>query len=252
MAAAGLASFVLVPLLALALAGDGSSVGLALLSAPALAALRVSLLSASISTLVIVACGTPLAWWLAQSRRRSARVLSVVLRAPLAMPPAAAGIALILAFGRRGWIGQHLDNAGFSLSFTLAAVVLAQTFVAAPFYLQGAKSAFERLPKATIEAAQVMMQSESRSLWRVAVPAVRLQLVGAATLSWGRALGEFGATLLFAGSLAGVTRTLPLAIYAAFEDDMAVARALSLWLVLVAMITMAAAGFATRVRTDDD
>jgi molybdate transport system permease protein len=152
----------------------------------------------------------------------------------MVMPPAVAGIALLLTFGRRGLLGGALEALGLGVSFTTAAVVMAQVFVAAPFYVGAAAAGFAALDRDLRVVARTLGASPARVFARVALPLARPALVTGAALAWARALGEFGATLMFAGNLSGRTQTLPLAIYAALESDLRAAQALALVLVLFA------------------
>jgi molybdate transport system permease protein len=199
-----------------------------------LPALRLSLETTAIAVVLVVLGGTPLAWWLARSKWRSAKWLETLLQLPVVIPPAVGGIALLLAFGRRGLFGGWLERMGFSPSFSTVAVVLAQVFVSAPFYLQAAVLAFSRLDESLIAVARTLGASPPRVFFRIALPLAKPALIGGAAMSWARALGEFGATLMFAGNMTGRTQTLPLAIYTALEIDVRTAQALSLLLVLFA------------------
>ena len=196
-------------------------------------ALWLSLKTSGLSLALSVGLGTPLAWWLARANGRAARLLETALQVPVVMPPAVAGVALLLTFGRRGlpsWFG--LEDA--SLAFTTAAVVLAQTFVAAPLYVQTAIVAFRRIEPDTLAVARSLGASPPRVFFSVALPLAAHGLRAGAALSWARALGEFGATLMFAGNLGGVTQTVPLAIYTALESDFAAAQSLSVALMVFA------------------
>jgi molybdate transport system permease protein len=186
------------------------------------------------SVVLTVAGGTPLAWWLARSKWRSAKWLGTLLQLPVVMPPAVGGIALLLAFGRRGLFGGWLERAGLSPAFSIVAVVMAQVFVSAPFYLQAAVLSFGRLDPGLLAVARTLGASPPRLFFQVALPLAKPALIGGAAMSWARALGEFGATLMFAGNMIGKTQTLPLAIYSALEIDVRTAQALSLLLVLFA------------------
>jgi len=159
---------------------------------------------------------------------------------PVVLPPAVAGVALLLAFGRRGLLGPALDTLGIGVPFTRAAVVLAESFVAAPFYVQAAVAAFRRLDADLILVARTLGASRPRVFFTVAIPISWPALAGGAALSWARALGEFGATLMFAGNLGGRTQTLPLAIYTALESDLRTAQSLSIVLVAVAAALLVA------------
>ncbi len=233
-AAALLLGFILVPIAALIIGIDASDF-LAGLRHPLVGpALRLSLFTTLCSLGVIVLLGTPLAWLLARSTRRMLRWAELAMQLPVVLPPAVAGVALLLAFGRRGLIGGWLDRMGIQAPFTTGAVIMAEVFVAAPFFIQGAVAAFERLDRNLIRVARTLGASPARVFFRVALPIAAPGLVSAAALSWARALGEFGATLMFAGNMTGRTQTLPLAIYTAMESDLRAAQSLSIVLVSVA------------------
>lgn len=203
-------------------------------------ALELSLLTTTLSVTLVIALGTPLAWLAARTPGRAARWLESSLKLPVVLPPAVAGLGLLLAFGRSSALGGLLERAGIAVPFTTAAVVLAQVFVSAPFYIEAAISAFRRLDGTLLVIAQTLGASPGRVLFRIALPLAAPGLLSGAALCWARALGEFGATLMFAGSLAGRTQTLPLAIYAALETDLRAARALSLVLVVIAFALLIA------------
>jgi molybdate transport system permease protein len=209
-------------------------------------AARLTLLTTTASVGFIVACGTPLAWLIARRRARAWRVLETALELPVVLPPAVAGVALLLAFGRRGLLGPALAAVGIGLPFSSAAVVLAQSFVAAPFYVQAAVTAFRRLDPDLLLVARTLGASRPRVFATIAVPVSLPALAGGATMSWARALGEFGATLMFAGNMAGRTQTLPLAIYTALESDLRTAQSLSIVLVAVAFALIVAVRAGTR------
>jgi molybdate transport system permease protein len=203
-------------------------------------ALRLSVFTSTISLLLILACGTPLAWVIARRTGRAWRILETIVELPVVLPPAVAGVALLLAFGRRGLLGPALGGAGIGIPFTRVAVVFAQTFVAAPFYLQAAVAAFRRLDPDLVLVARTLGASRPRVLAAVAIPISWPGLAGGAAMSWARALGEFGATLMFAGNMSGRTQTLPLAIYTALESDLHTAQSLSILLVVVAFALLIA------------
>ncbi len=192
-------------------------------------ALKLSLLTTSVSLGLVVLLGTPLAWLL--SRARAATVLESVVNLPGLIPPAVAGVALLMAFGRRGLLGT-------SVTFTTAAVVIAEVFVSAPFYVQAATSAFRRIDPTLLLVARTLGAGPGKLFFRVAVPMAANGLVAGAAMSWARSLGEFGATLMFAGNMPGVTQTMPLAIYTALEADLAAAQSLSIVLVAVAFVLL--------------
>lgn len=197
-------------------------------------ALLLSLLTTSLSLLFVVTLGTPLAWILATTNSRGTRLLETVIQLPIVIPPAVAGVAMLLAFGRRGLLSGWLYPEGWSVTFTTGAVVIAEVFVSAPFFVQAATSAFRRIDPNLIVVARSFGASPLRVFFRVAAPLAAPGLVAGAAMSWARSLGEFGATLMFAGNLEGKTQTLPLAIYTALESDMRAAQALSIVLVVVA------------------
>jgi molybdate transport system permease protein len=194
-------------------------------------ALVLSLEVTAIALAVIVAVGTPAAWFLA-TRSFPGRALAVTLiELPLVVPPAVAGIGLLAALGPEGLLGDALQRGGVELVFQTAGVVVALVFVASPFYVRQALASFSALDPRVIEASRTLGASDARTFLAVALPGARPGLVAGGALAWGRALGEFGATLVFAGSLRGVTQTAPLAIYERFSDDFTGALALSAVLV---------------------
>lgn len=200
-------------------------------------ALKLSGLTTLASLLIVVTLGTPLAWALVQTRTRFGRAIETLLLLPMVIPPAVSGLTLLLAFGRRGLFTRALGLES-SVAFTAGAVVVAQVFVSAPYYVQAAVSAFRRLDEGVLLVARTLGAGPWRLFTEIAIPLSASSLVSGAAVSWARALGEFGATLLFAGNLEGVTQTLPLAIYTAAESDLGVAQALSLVLVSVAWLML--------------
>ncbi len=211
----------------------------------ALDALRLSLLTSGLALSIIVLVGTPAAWLLATRRFRGRALATTLVELPLVVPPAAAGIGLLAAFGPLGVVGSQLDAAGIRLVLETAGVVAALTFVASPFYLRQAQAGFAAVDPRLLDASRTLGASELMTFLRVGVPASRAALSAGAALAWGRALGEFGATLLFAGSLRGVTQTAPLAIYERFGTDFTGALALSAVLVLLAATILVAVRLAT-------
>jgi len=197
-------------------------------------ALKLSLVTTTLSLVIVVLGGTPLAWLLSRRENRLVQILETLVRLPAVLPPAVAGVALLLAFGRMGLLGGWLAQMGYSIPFSLAAVVMAATFVSAPFFLQAATSAFRSIDDSQLTVARTLGASPARVFFRIALPLAAPGLIAGAAMSWARALGEFGATLMFAGNLSGKTQTLTLAVYTTFESDMRAAQALSLVLVVVA------------------
>lgn len=197
-------------------------------------ALRVSALTTLSSLALTALLGTPTAYLLARRRFAGKALLESLLDLPLVLPPVVAGVALLLTFGRLGWLGRPLEIAGVELAFTPAAVVLAQLFTSAPFYIRTARAGFSSFDPDIEAAAQVDGAGRAQVFRRVTLPLALPFLLEGAVLAWARSLGEFGATLLFAGSLQGRTQTVPLAIYSALESDLAPALTLSSLMVVLA------------------
>jgi molybdate transport system permease protein len=196
-------------------------------------ALRLSFETTLVALAIILVLGTPAAYLLARTAFRGRSAVITLIELPLVLPPAAAGIGLLVAFGPNGVLGEPLADAGIDVVLTTAAVVLALVFVAAPFYLRQAIAAFEALDGELLDASRTLGAGPARTFARVALPTAAPGLASGAALAWGRALGEFGATIMFAGSLEGVTQTAPLAIYGLLGRDFEASLALSA--VLVAM-----------------
>jgi molybdate transport system permease protein len=210
-------------------------------SESARAALGLSLRTSVAATLLCLLLGVPLALVLARASFRGQGLVRALALLPLVLPPVVAGIALLATFGRRGLLGQPLQVLGLQLSFTTTAVVLAQAFVAMPFLVISLEGALRSVGQRYDEVAATLGASPSRVLWRVTVPLMAPALASGLMLAFARALGEFGATITFAGSLQGVTRTLPLEIYLQRETDPAAAVALSLLLLAVCALALLAA-----------
>jgi len=196
-------------------------------------ALRLSLETTAIALALVVVVGTPAAWLLATRRFPGRSMVLTLIELPLVLPPAVAGIGLLAALGPEGFLGSALDDLGIQLVFATAGVVVAMAFVASPFYVRQAQAAFAALDPALLDASRTLGAGEARTFARVGLPGALPGLVTGAALAWGRALGEFGATLVFAGSLRGVTQTAPLAIFERFGTDFPAALALSALLVAV-------------------
>lgn len=213
-----------------------------LLTTPAaLDALRLSLLTCLASTGVVLALGVPTAVLLARSAGRWVGVVRVAFTLPMVLPPVVAGLALLVTFGRRGLVGQPLSVLGIEIGFTTVAVMVAQVFVSLPFLVISLEGALRATPSGHEAVAAGLGASPSRVLWRVTLPMAAPALASSTALAFARALGEFGATLTFAGSLQGVTRTMPIEIYLVRELDTDSALALSLVLVLVAIAVVGVA-----------
>ncbi|MEM7416659.1 MAG: molybdate ABC transporter permease subunit [Gemmatimonadota bacterium] len=229
-----------VPFVALTVSTSPESVRSGITNEMFAPALRLSLWTSFVSVVLAAIGGTPLAWWLATTRSRAAHTVSLLVQLPIVMPPAVVGIALLETFGRQGVLGPALSLFGVSIPFTATAVVLAQVVVAAPFYVQAASNAFREIDPETLRVARTL-GATSRIAWsRVALPIALPGLAVGASLAWARALGEFGATLLFAGNLTGRTQTMPLAILSALEADIGLAVVFSLALALSALLVLGA------------
>jgi molybdate transport system permease protein len=240
-----LGAFLALPVLVLlARAFVGGSLGAALGSGAVLDALVLSLGTTAVSLVLTVAIGTPLAYLLARRRFRGAWLVDLVLDLPLVLPPSVAGLALLLVFGRRGLLGGGLVGFGLAIPFTSIAVVLAQVFVSAPFYVRSARAGIAALPRDLEDAARVDGASEPGVFRHITAPLASPSLAAGLVLSWARSLGEFGATILFAGNIAGRTQTLPLVVYGQFQAgnlEAAVAAA--------AVLVLAAVGVLLAART---
>ncbi len=234
------AAFVVLPVLALVLSAPWTRLP-ELLSGPTVwPALRLSLLTATTATAVCVLLGVPLAWVLARATFPGRRLLRAVVTVPLVLPPVVGGVALLLLLGRRGLLGAELDAwFGLTIPFTTLAVVIAETFVALPFLVIAVEGALRGADRRFEEAAATLGASPSTVLWRVTLPLVAPGIAAGAVLCFARALGEFGATITFAGSFPGTTTTMPIAVYLALESDPDAAIALSLVLLVISVAVLA-------------
>jgi molybdate transport system permease protein len=232
------ALFVLLPLAAMVLRVNWADFGALVSSAASVDALLLSLRTSLTATALCVLFGVPMALVLARARFPGQRVLRSLVLLPLVLPPVVGGIALLYTFGRRGLLGETFEVLGIQIAFSTTAVVLAQTFVALPFLVLSLEGSLRTVGTRYEAVAATLGASPSRVLTRVTLPLVLPALASGAVLSFARALGEFGATLTFAGSLQGVTRTLPLEIYLQRETDPDAAVALSLVLVVVAVVVV--------------
>jgi molybdate transport system permease protein len=215
------------PMLSLALAVPGGQLLPRLANPLLLSALRLSLITSCAATAAAAVLGLPLAYLLAMRPFPGKRVLDVLIDLPMVLPPTVAGVALLLAFGRAGLIGAALARAGISLPFTTVAVVLAQVFVAGPFFVNAARAGFETVDPRYLRAAATLRASAAYTFLRVVLPLSAPSIAAGAAMTWARALGEFGATITFAGNLPGRTQTMPLAVYVALQSDLGAAIALS-------------------------
>ncbi len=204
-------------------------------------AILVSLKTNAIAFALTIAIGTPFSYMLARSRFRGRTLVITLVEVPLVMPPAVAGLGLLVAFGRLGLLGGTLDALGIDLAFTQAAVVIAVLFVASPFYLRGAIAAFEAVDPALLDVAGTLGAGPLRRMLAVAVPVAAGGLGAAAAVAFARGVGEFGATILFAGSFQGTTQTLPLAVYSLFDANLDQAIAIGVLLIIVSAAILVSA-----------
>lgn len=243
------AGFVLLPLVALVLRAAGDGDLLARLGTPfVLHALRLSLLTSTVTLVVALLLGVPAAYLLARTRFPGHRFLTVLVEVPMVLPPTVAGVGLLVAFGRRGIFGEWLAGAGLEVPFTTGAVILAQLFVSAPFLVRALQAGFESIDPTYEQVSATLGVSAPRTFWRITLRLARPALVSGAVLCWTRALSELGATLIFAGSFEGRTQTMPLAIISALESSAGLpgAIALSVILLVVALVLLIAMRFALR------
>jgi molybdate transport system permease protein len=226
------ALFFALPLLGLLLRAPWSALPAQLCSRPVLDALWLSLQCSVAAALLSVALGLPLAVWLADGQDALRTAVRVLMTLPMVLPPVVGGVAMLLAYGRRGIVGSWLEAwLGLSLPFTGAGVVLAETYVAMPFFVLTAEAGLRSFDRRYADAAATLGAGPWRAFWRVTVPMIAPSLRAGIVVAWARALGEFGATITFAGNLGGRTRTMPLAVYVALENDPDAAIVLSLLLV---------------------
>lgn len=230
--------FLLLPILALLLRIRPADLLLHLVNPQVAQAISLSIVTTTQALLLTVLLGTPVAYLLARRDFRGRKLLDTLIDLPMVLPPSVAGIALLLAFGRRGLVGQHLSAAGIDIAFTQAAVVMAQVFVAAPYYVRSASGGFANVKRELEQAASIDGANWVQVFHFITLPLARTALLGGAVMSWARALGEFGATIIFAGNFPGRTQTMPLAIYIGFELDLGVALTLAAILLTVSFLVL--------------
>jgi molybdate transport system permease protein len=232
--------FLLLPLAGLLIRAPWGRLGAALSGTDATQALTLSLWTATVSTAISLIIGVPLAWVLARSSFPGQRLLRALVTLPLVLPPVVGGVALLLAFSRTGIVGRYLDSwFGLTIPFSPLAVVMAETFVAMPFLIITVEGAFRSADQGFEEAAATLGAKRMTVFRRITVPMIAPSLGAGAVLCWARALGEFGATITFAGSFPGQTETMPIAVYYALENDPDAAIALSLVLLVVSVAVLA-------------
>ena len=232
--------FIGIPLVSLLFRESPALVWSEMLQPDVFQALQLSLLTTTLSALVAVLFGLPVAYVLARINFPGRKLLETLVTLPTVLPPVVAGVALLLAFGRVGLLGRYLDMLGITIPFTTVAVVMAQTFVAAPFFINSTKAGLEQLDRRYEMAAYTLRASPFYAFRRVVLPLIRPALLSGIGLSWARALGEFGATITFAGNFPGTTQTMPIAVYIASESDLDKSIALSVVLLAVSFAILLA------------
>ena len=237
-----------VALLARAGQQDGFLEGLT--GPPVLQAVRLTVVTSVISLAIVVVVGTPFALLLARRRTMLLRVIDAFVELPIVLPPVVAGVAMLMAFGRQGLLGPALSAVGITLPFTTAAVVFAQVFVAAPFYIRAARIGFAGVDPAYEEVSQTLGVSPWATFRRLTLPMAAPSLLTGMTLAWARAVSEFGATIMFAGNLTGRTQTMPLAIMTAMESSLGAALALAVLLLAMSALALALLSFLLRRRPE--
>lgn len=240
-------AFLLLPLLALFIRVGQAEGALGYVFRPVVVdAVRLSLGTTLASIIICVVLGTPIAYLLARYSVPGSRIIDTLIDLPMVLPPAVAGMAMLMAFGRRGLLGSLLDEWGLEIAFTTGAVIMAQTFVAAPFYIRSARAGFEKVPVGLERVSATLGVSNWRGFWRITVPLALPSLASGTVMAWARALGEFGATIMFAGNFPGRSQTMPLAIYSALQSDLDAALVLSAIMLLLSFVILATLHFITR------
>jgi len=230
--------FFAIPLLALFVNTTPEKIFYNLSQAQVAQAINLSLLTSVLTTGITLVAGTPVAYMLSQRRFRVYRLVDTLIDLPTVLPPSVAGVALLMAFGRRGLFGAFFLQWGISLPFTTMAVVIAQTFIAAPYYIKAAAIGFAAIDPELKQAAALDGASRWQVFRHVTLPLSWVALLSGSVMTWARALGEFGATIIFAGNLPGRTQTMPLAIYLGFEINIDVALTLAVVLVCFSFLTL--------------
>lgn len=241
-----LLAFLLLPLLSVFISMGPAELFAKLRTETAYEALVLSMQTSLIALMMIVLLGTPLALWLAQSAFPGKRVVEVAVQMPIVAPPAVAGVGLFLVFGDGGLLGGALSVAGVTVSFSTTAVVMAQTLIAGPFYVITARQAFDSVGAELPAVSRTLGVRPWATFWRIVVPLAAPGMLTGAALSAARALGEFGATIVFAGNLPGRTQTMPLAIFTAMQSDFEVAVAMSALLLAAAFVVLLAVSLINR------
>ena len=215
-----------------------------------LQAVRLTVVTSIVSLAIVVVVGTPFALLLARRPSPALRVIDTFVELPIVLPPVVAGVAMLMAFGRHGLLGPALSALGVTLPFTTAAVIFAQVFVAAPFYIRAARAGFAAVDPTYEAVSQTLGVSPWATFWRLTLPVASPSLLTGLTLAWARAVSEFGATIMFAGNLTGRTQTMPLAIMTAMESSLGAALALAVLLLAMSAAALALLGFLLRRRSE--
>jgi molybdate transport system permease protein len=227
-----------VPVVMLIMRASPGAIATELRDRETLSAIGLSLASSSVALVVSVVLGVPLAYWLARTRGHAGIIAETLVDLPTVLPPSVAGIALLLTFGRMGVLGGAMRWAGIDIAFTSAAVVVAQVFVASPYFVRAARAGFASVGSDLREAALMDGATGWRLVRHVLVPQAGPALAGGAAMCWGRAIGEFGATIIFAGNFPGRTQTMPLAVYLGLENNLDRALVLSTLLIAISVLVL--------------
>lgn len=230
--------FLVLPLVALLIRTPPANLLAKMGDSQVIHAVGLSMATTTLTTVVTVIFGTPVAYMMSHRDSRFHRVIDTLVDLPTVLPPAVAGVALLMAFGRRGLVGSTLVDMGIDIAFTQVAVVMAQVFVASPFYIKAAAIGFANIDSELKQVAALDGANGWQVFWYVVLPIAWSALVSGGVMTWARALGEFGATIIFAGNFPGRTQTMPLAIYIGFELDMHVALTLSVILVASSFLVL--------------
>jgi len=205
-----------------------------------ISALWLSLFTTAITLTIVILIGTPFAYFHSRYSYPGKVIVDTLIDLPLVLPPAVAGVALLMLYGRVGLLGKYFNMVGIQIAFTTLAVIMAQIFVASPFYLRQAKSLFEQIDPAYEQTSRTLGASPVRTLFLVTLPMTTSGLISGAVMTFGRALGEFGATIMFAGNVPGTTQTMPLAVYVGMQGDFYVGLTISILLVIISFAIMIA------------
>ena len=239
-------AFIALPVVALFLKSPLDTTLRSLHDPMVLDALRLSLMTSTVTTITVVVMGTPIAYVSARFQYFGKELADSLIDLPVIMPPAVAGIALLMAFGRMGIVGQYLNAFGISIAFTTLAVIIAQVFVSSPFYIRQARTSFEDVDLAFENAARTLGASRFYNFFNVIIPIAINGLISGAIMAFARSLGEFGATMMFAGNFQGRTQTMPLAIYTAMQGDLDVSLCIAIILVAISFVVIVLVKILTR------